>query len=97
MVELIWHTLVDRRISDDINVVTLLEDSQVPREIWHPLGSEGLRELISGLRSKAVVMRHRNSTTIQSEKDIKAERQLIDLEATFFFCPGINLRAKASS
>lgn len=49
VVELVWHTLVDRGISDDVNIIALLEDSQISREIGHPLSSEGLRELISSL------------------------------------------------
>jgi hypothetical protein len=54
---------VDGRVSDDIDIVTLLEDSEVPREVGHALGPERLRELVSGLGSEAEVMWHRNSTT----------------------------------
>jgi hypothetical protein len=49
---------VDRWVSDDINVVALLEDGQVSGKVWHSLSSERLRELVSSLRSETVVMWH---------------------------------------
>jgi len=58
MVELVWHTLVDGWVSNDINVVTLLENGQISGKVWHSLGSERLRELVSSLRSETVVMWH---------------------------------------
>ena len=47
MVESIGHALLDGGIHNDVNIVPTLEDGEITRGSWHPLGLVRLRKLIA--------------------------------------------------
>ena len=68
VVELMGHTLVDRRIRIDVHVVTALECCQVPGSVGHTSGSERLTELLAGLASVTKVRRHSTETAENNQQ-----------------------------
>lgn len=86
VVELIRHTLVNRRISNNINVVSLLEHRQISGHVWHTLSSEGLGELVPCLRSKPEVMWHRKRLLL--EKNMHWDRLEGYKKISGFFAAG---------
>lgn len=76
----VWHTLVNRAISNNINVISSLEGGQISANIWCSMLSKGFGEHVSSSSTITVGMRHFDSRKITGKNFDGASQK------PFFLC-----------